>query len=263
MASTNFPYTSWRINWIHSAFENASATISGVESMYMSLRKQGKLPPGENEMKFLAIGGDGATYDIGFASLSGAIERGHNFVYLCYDNQLYANTGGQRSSASPMGVATTTTPVSETIPGKLQLRKDITKIISTFKTPYVAQTAPWLWQDLYRKAQLAFDIDGPAFLNVLSPCPDKWKTPTHKSIELSRLATDTCIWPVYEVKNGTTLTVNYKPRMKLPVTEWFSYQPRYKHLLLSENRWIVDKIQEEVDKDWEYLLTSETNKRDN
>ncbi|MCP5105962.1 MAG: pyruvate ferredoxin oxidoreductase [bacterium] len=261
MATTGFPRTSWKLNWIHSAFENAAATMSGIETMYRSLKKQGKLPV-EKEMKFLVIAGDGATGDIGLGSLSGAVERGHRFVYLCLDNQLYANTGGQRSSASPMGAATTTTPAGKVLPGKMQSRKDIAGIMAAHKLPYVAQSAPWLWQDLYRKAERAFETSGPAYLGVLSPCPDEWKTPTRKTVELTRLASDTCVWPVYEVKNGTKVTINYKPKQKLPVTEWLKSQPRFQHLMLSENKWIVDKIQEEVDKDWEYLLSSETNPKD-
>jgi len=260
MASTNFPQSSWRLSWIHTAFENAAATMSGIEAMYRSLKKQGKLPV-EKEMKFLVIGGDGATNDVGFGSLSGALERGHDFVYLCYDNQLYANSGGQRSSATPMGASTTTTPAGETLPGKLQCKKDISKIAAAHKIPYMAQSAPWIWQDLYKKAEQAFEISGPAYLNVLSPCPNEWKTPTQKTIELTRLASDTCIWPVYEVKNGTKVIINYKPKQKLPVTEWLSSQHRFKHLLRSENKWIVDKIQEEVDKNWESLLSSETNSK--
>lgn len=257
MASTGFPQTAWRLNWIHSAFENAAATMSGIETMYRSLKKQGRLPV-EKEMKFLVIAGDGATDDAGFGSLSGAVERGHRFVYLCLDNQLYANTGGQRSSATPMGAATTTTPAGQVLPGKMQFRKNISAIMAAHRVPYMAQSAPWIWQDLYRKAERAFDTPGPAYLNVLSPCPDEWKIPTAKSIELTRLASDTCVWPVYEVKNGTNVTVNYKPKTKLPVTEWLNSQPRFKHLMVSENKWIVDKIQEEVDREWEFLLSSET-----
>jgi pyruvate ferredoxin oxidoreductase beta subunit len=262
MASTRFPRTSWKLNWIHSAFENASATMSGITAVYSSLKKQGKLPA-EKVVKFLVIGGDGATGDIGLGSFSGAVERGHDFVYLCYDNQLYGNTGGQRSSATPMGAATTTTPAGEAFPGKLQFRKNIARIATAHDIPYMAQSAPWIWQDLYRKAEQAFENPGPAFLNVLSPCPGEWRSPTAKTVELTRLAADTCVWPVYEVKNGTKVTVNYKPKQKRPVTEWLHSQPRFKHLLMSENKWIVDKIQEEVDNDWESLLSSETKTRDN
>ncbi len=257
MTTTHFPRTSWKLNWIHSAYGNSAATVSGIEAMYRSLKKQGKFPL-EKELKFLAIAGDGAANDAGLGPLSGAVERGHHFVYLCLDNQMYASTGGQRSSASPMGAAAPDTPAGDALPGKMQARKDMARIMTAHKIPYMAQSAPWIWHDLYKKAERAFEVPGPAYLNVLSPCPFEWKTPTRKTIELTRLAADTCIWPVYEVKNGTRLTINYKPRKKLPVTRWFHSQPRFKHLEQSENKWIVDKIQEEVDKDWDFLLSAET-----
>lgn len=256
MASANYPRTSWKLNWIHTAFGTAASTMSGIAAAYRSLNKQGKVPLGK-ESKFLVIGGDGATNDIGFGALSGAFDRGEDIVYLCYDNQLYANTGGQASSATPMGASTTTTPAGSVLPGKLRFRKNLSRILSAHRIPYVAQTAPWIWQDLYRKAERAFEVKGPAFLNVLSPCPHEWRTPSRKSIELTRLATDTCIWPIFEARQGERVTVNYKPKQKLPVTEWLKSQARFKHLLNQENKWIVDKIQEEVDKDWDLLLSSE------
>ncbi len=264
MASANYPRSSWKVNWIHTAFGNAASTMSGISAMYRSLKKQGKLPV-EKERKFMVIGGDGATNDIGFGAVSGALERGDDMVYLCYDNQLYASTGGQASAATPMGAATTTTPAGGMLPGKLHFRKNISKIIAAHNIPYVAQSAPWIWQDLYKKAEKAFDIPGPAYLNVLTPCPSEWKTPSHKSIELTRLAADTCVWPIFEIKHGTQVTVNYKPKQKLPVTEWLKSQARFKHLLTQENKWIVDKIQEETDKEWELLLSSEYDdkRRDN
>lgn len=256
IASTEFPTTSWKLNWIHSSLGNAASTISGIETMYRVLKKQGKLQT-DTEIKFLAIVGDGGTNDIGLSSLSGAIERGHDFVYLCYDNQSYASSGGQRSSASPIGASTSTTPTGKVLPGKMQYRKDITKIIAAHKLPYVAQTAPWNWEDLYTKAKKAFDIEGPAYLNVLNPCPKEWKIPSNKSIELTRIAADTCVWPLYEIEAGKNININYKPENKLPVTEWLKSQNRFKHLLNVENRWIVNEIQNEVDQNWKWLLKQE------
>ncbi len=256
MASTHYPYSSWKVNWIHSALENATSTMSGIAATYRSLKKQGKWPV-QQERKFLVIGGDGATYDIGFGALSGALERRDDFVYLCYDNQLCASTGGQASSATPMGAFTTSTPVAGVLPGKLRFNKNIVRIIAAHKIPYVAQSAPWIWQDLYKKAERAFDLSGPAYLNVLTPCPEQWKSPSQQSIQLTKLAADTCVWPIFEIKNGEKVTVNYKPKQKLPVTEWLKSQFRFQHLLTQENKWIVDKIQEEVDKEWELLLSSE------
>jgi pyruvate ferredoxin oxidoreductase beta subunit len=257
--SANFPGTSWKLNWIHSTYGNASATMSGIMATYRSLKKKGKLPV-EKKQKFLVIGGDGAAYDTGFGSLSAAVERGDDVVYLCYDNQSIAHSGGQCSSATPMGAATTTTPAGSVLPGKLQFRKNISKIMASHRTLYVAQSAPWIWQDLYKKAEKAFDTVGPSYLNILSPCPDQWQMPTRKSIEYAKLAADTCVWPIYETRydnNTTKVTVNYKPKQKLPVTEWLKSQGRFKHLLARENKWIVDKIQEEVDNEWQLLLSQQ------
>ena len=168
VASTIFPYTAWRAPWMHSAFENAAATASGIETMYRALRKKGKI---NKKINFVAFGGDGGTYDIGFQSLSGALERGHRFLYVCYDNGAYMNTGVQRSSSTPFGAATTTSPAGLVIQGKLQKRKDLTKIVVAHNIPYVAQASPHNWLDLTKKAEKAFAVDGPSFLNVVSPCP--------------------------------------------------------------------------------------------
>jgi pyruvate ferredoxin oxidoreductase beta subunit len=235
---------------------NAPAAMSGIAAMYRSLKKKGKLPV-QKGLKFLVIGGDRATYDSGFQSLSGAVERREDFVYLCYDNQMCADTGGQSSSATPIGASTTTTPAGEVLPGKLLSRKNISAVLASHNVPYVAQSSPWIWNDLYRKAERAFEVSGPAFLNILSPCPNKWKIPSQKTIEVAKLAADTCVWPIYEIKDGKNVTVNYKPKQKLPVTQWLKSQIRFKHLLAQENKWIVDKIQEEVDKEWDLLLSSE------
>ncbi|MDY0382494.1 MAG: thiamine pyrophosphate-dependent enzyme [Atribacterota bacterium] len=250
VATTIYPFTSWRSPFIHNAFENAAATISGVETMYQSLKKQGKI---DKEIKFIAFGGDGGTYDIGLQSLSGALERGHDFVYVCYDNEAYMNTGIQRSSATPRGVWTTTTPVGEVIPGKTQYRKDLTGIIAAHNIPYAAQASIWRWNDLIDKAHKAFYTKGPAFLNVLSPCHRGWRFPLEDTIKISKLAVQTNFWPLYEVENGKW-KINYKPRERLPITEWMKPQGRYKHLLTPENESIVKEIQQDIDDSWERLL---------
>lgn len=255
-SSANFPRTSWKLNWLHSSGGDAAATMSGIQAVYRSLKRRGKLST-DKERKFLVLGGDGATYDMGLGAISGALERGDDIVYLCYDNQVYDAAGGYSSSATPMGAATVTTPAGKVLPGKLQKRKAIVKITAAHYAPYVAQTSPFLWQDMYKKAEKAFETNGPAFLSVLCPCPPVWKISTETSIHLTRLAADTCVWPIYEIKNGRRLTVNYKPKKKLPVTEWLKPQVRFQHLMLPENKWIVDKIQHEVDKEWEFLLSSE------
>jgi len=174
VATTRYPTTAWNVPWLHVAFENAAAAASGVESAYRALRRRGGLPQ-DDELTIVAFAGDGGTYDIGLQALSGALERGHRFVFVCYDNQAYMNTGIQRSGATPFGAATTTTPAGKVSFGKLQQRKDLTAIAAAHHIPYVAQTAAGPhWQDLSRKAALAGKAEGPAFLNVLADCPLGW-----------------------------------------------------------------------------------------
>jgi len=171
-----YPYTSFKTPWIHSLFENASSVISGVETMHKVLAKKGLLNDNQKQIKFLAIGGDGSTYDIGFQWLSGALERGHNFVYICFDNEGYMNTGYQRSGATPIHTHTNTSPAGQEIKGKTQNRKMLTDIIAAHNIPYVAQANPANFADLAKKAHRAFEVDGPAFINCLSVCPTAWKT---------------------------------------------------------------------------------------
>jgi len=243
-------FTAWNVPWIHTAFENAAATLSGVETMYRSLKKQGKF---DQEVKFIAFGGDGGTYDIGFQSLSGAMERGHDMIYICYDNGAYMNTGIQRSSATPLGADTTTCPAGSVIPGKLRNRKNLTKIMAAHDIPYVAQASPSHWQDLFKKVQKAHEIKGPKFINVISPCNRGWRSKTNDAIQLSRLAVNTCYWPLYEIENGVT-KITVTPKEKLPVADFMKPQGRFKHLFAPENEGLLQRVQDEVDKEWAKLL---------
>jgi pyruvate ferredoxin oxidoreductase beta subunit len=242
-------YTAWKIPWIHTAFENAAATISGVETMYRALKKKGKI---KEDIKFIAFGGDGGTYDIGLQSLSGAMERGHDMLYICYDNGAYMNTGIQRSSATPFGANTTTCPAGDVIPGKLQKRKDLTKIMAAHNIPYAAQGSPAHWSDMIKKVRKAFEIKGPKFMNVISPCNRGWRSRTDDAIALSRLAVETCYWPLYEVEKGVT-KITIKPKEKKPIVEFLKPQGRFKHLFSPDKAWMLKKIQEEIDHDWELL----------
>jgi pyruvate ferredoxin oxidoreductase beta subunit len=242
-------YTAWKIPWIHSAFENAAATISGVETMYRSLKKQGVI---RKEIKFVAFGGDGGTYDIGLQSLSGAMERGHDMLYICYDNGAYMNTGIQRSSATPRGADTTTMPAGSVIPGKTEPRKNLTRIMAAHDIPYAAQASPSHWMDLMKKVKKAFEIKGPKFMNIISPCNRGWRSRTDDSIMLSRLAVDTCYWPLYEMEDGVT-KITFTPKEKKPIVEFLKTQGRFKHLFKPENEWVIKKFQEDVDKEWERL----------
>lgn len=250
VSTTIFPYSAWKCSFVHNAFENSAATVSGVETAYRALKKKGKI---KEEFRFLAMGGDGGMYDIGFQSLSGAMERGHRMVAMCYDNEAYMNTGVQRSSATPFGADTTTQPAGKVVQGKTRFPKDLTGIMAAHRIPYAAQSSPSHWNDLATKAKKAFDTNGPAFLNILSPCPPGWKYSSEQTIELARLAVDTCFWPLYEVENGVW-KVTYKPKTIRPVTDWISLQGRFKHLMRPENKNILDSIQEYVTKNWNDLL---------
>jgi pyruvate ferredoxin oxidoreductase beta subunit len=251
VATTIYPYTAWKDSFIHNAFENAAATVSGVEAAYNALKRKGKVA---ETFKFIAFGGDGGTYDIGIQSLSGAMERGHDMVYVCYDNGAYMNTGIQRSSATPKYANTTTSPSGKVLPGKMQYRKDLAGVLAAHEIPYVAQSAiTQNMKDLYEKAEKAIYTPGPAFLNVLAPCPRGWRYDTPKLLEISKLAVDTCVWPLYEVVNGEW-RLTYKPKEKLPVEEWLKPQGRFKHLFEKHNAHLIEDLQREVDIRWEKLL---------
>lgn len=246
-----YPYTAWKDSFIHNAFENAAATVSGAEAAYTALKKKGKI---DYDVKFIAFGGDGGTYDIGIQSLSGAMERGHDMVYVCYDNEAYMNTGIQRSSATPKFADTTTSPAGKVSAGKQQSRKDLAEVIAAHHIPYVGQSAAiGNMRDLYEKAEKALYKKGPAFLNVLAPCPRGWRYNTPDLMKINRLAVDTCLWPMYEVEDGE-YRITYKPKKKLPVEEFLKPQGRFKHLFNDKNRHHIDELQKEVDSRWERLL---------
>jgi pyruvate ferredoxin oxidoreductase beta subunit len=251
VATTIYPYTAWRVPWIHNAFENAASTVSGVEAAYRSLVRQGKLP--EQDVKFIAYGGDGGTYDIGIQALSGAMERGHQMLYVCYDNGAYMNTGIQRSSATPYGAHTTTSPAGKVIPGKGQFRKDLAAIMAGHNIPYVAQAAPSQWRDLMIKTRKAVNCGGPAFMNVLSPCNRGWRHPSEQTMTITQLAVDSCWWPLFEVEDGEW-RLTYRPKEKKPVVEWLKRQGRFRHLFTPENEHMIEEMQAEVDRRWEHLL---------
>jgi len=250
VATTIYPYTAWKMPWIHNAFENCAATIAGVESAYRVLKRRGKI---DHDIKFVGFGGDGGTYDIGIQALSGAMERGHDMVYVCYNNEGYMNTGVQRSSATPLRGNTTTTPVGSVIPGKSQRQKDLTAVMAAHNIPYAAQSTSGNWRDLTKKAEKAFAIEGPCFLNVLAPCPLGWIHEAHETVEMCQLAADTCFWPLYEVENGEW-RLTHKPREKLPVTAYLERQGRFRHLFSEANQPLIDEIQAYIDEQWERLL---------
>lgn len=250
VSSFMYPFTAYEDSYIHNAFENAGATLSGVETAYRVLKKKGKI---DETYKFITFGGDGGTYDIGFQSLSGAMERGHDMVYVCYDNGAYMNTGTQRSSATPQYADTTTTPAGKASDGKVQVRKDLTAIMAEHHIPYAAQTTFISnFKDIHIKAERAIYTPGAAFLNVMSPCPRGWGYDPSELMTICRLAVDTCYWPLYEVIDGKWV-LNYVPRKKLPVEDFLRPQKRFKHLFKPGREELLVRFQTEVDRQWEAL----------
>ena len=251
VSSYMYPHTAYSDSYIHSAFANAAATCSGVETAYRALKKRGKI---KDTFKFITFGGDGGTYDIGLQSLSGAMERGHDMVYVCYDNEAYMNTGIQRSSSTPRFADATTSPVGKESPGKIQNKKDLTRIISAHNIPYAAQsTFTKDFKDLHLKAEKAIYTEGPCFLNVLSPCPRGWRYETADIAEICDLAVETCVWPLYEIENGVW-KLTYEPKKKLPVEDFLKKQGRFAHMFRSGSEWIIEEAQEYIDDQWEKLL---------
>lgn len=246
-----YPYTSWNDSFIHNAFENAGATLSGVAAAYDALKKKNRL---DETYKFIAFGGDGSSYDIGFQSLSGAMERGTDMTYVCYDNEAYMNTGIQRSSSTPKYADTTTSAIGRNSNGKAQFKKDLTKILCDHRIPYAAQTTfIGNFKDLHTKAQKAVATKGPSFLCVLAPCPRGWRYDSAEIMDICKAAVETCVWPLYEYEDGKW-TLSYRPKTKLPVEDYLRLQGRFKHLFRSGNEKLIGEIQEEVDARWEELL---------
>ncbi|MDR0900865.1 MAG: pyruvate synthase subunit beta [Methanobrevibacter sp.] len=232
--STPYPETAWEIPWIHVAFENAGAVASGVER---ALKAQGK-----EDINVIAFGGDGGTADIGMQSLSGAMERGHNLTYVCYDNEAYMNTGIQRSASTPYGASTTTSPHGNESIGEDQPKKNMPLIMAAHGIPYVATASISYPEDFMRKVKKASEIEGPAYIHLNQPCTTGWGYEPSKTIELGRLAVETGSWALYEIVNGE-FKLTYKPQMRKPVTEYLNAQKRFKHLSDEEK----EKIQEYVD----------------
>jgi len=247
VVASPFPYTSWRIPWIHTLFENAAAVASGAEAGLKSMEKKGKRP--KRNIKVVALAGDGGTSDIGLQALSGALERGHDFIYICLDNEAYMNTGIQRSSATPYGASTTTSPAGKESLGQLTWKKNMPAIAVAHDIPYVATACPSYHRDLMRKVTKAVETHGPAYIHILSACPTGWRCATDDSIKVGRLAVRTGIFPLYEVENG-----RYKLSLSLtklePVESYLKTQGRFRHL----TEGTIKEIQERVAKEYNKLV---------
>lgn len=242
-----YPETAWRVPWIHVAFENAAAVAAGVEAGIKILQKKGRYR--EGKVNIIAVGGDGGTADIGLQALSGALERFHDFTYVCTDNEAYMNTGIQRSSSTPYGASTTTSPTGKESIGQKTQKKSLPQIVAAHDIPYLATACPSYPLDLMNKTRRALDTVGPTYLHVLSPCPTGWGHAIDMAIEMGRLAVETGVFPLYEVVDEK-LTLNIKMDQRKPVIEYMKPQGRFRHLKPDE----IEKIQQRVDENYEKLV---------
>jgi pyruvate ferredoxin oxidoreductase beta subunit len=246
IVSSPLPYTSWRVPWIHTLFENAAAVASGIEAGLKVMMKKGRIA--QREIKVVAMAGDGGTSDIGLQALSGALERGHDFLYICFDNEAYMNTGIQRSSATPYGAATTTSPAGKVSIGQFSWKKNMPAIAAAHDIPYVATACPSYPFDLMAKVQKGMAIQGPAYVHILSPCPTGWRCAPNLSIKVGRLAVETGMFPLYEVENGKYKLSLDLPKLR-PVADYMKLQGRFRHL--SEG--IIKEIQQRLGKEYARL----------
>ena len=242
--STPLPESAWEVPWIHTLFENASAVASGIECGLKALkRKHGYT----KEVKVVAMGGDGATADIGLQSLSGAMERGHDFIYICYDNEAYMNTGIQRSSETPFGASTTTAPSGKNSLGQHTQKKDMAAIAAAHNIQYVATSCSSYPFDIMAKVEKAMKVKGPTYIHILSVCPTGWRCPSNSTIKMGRLAVETGIFPMYEIENGEyTLNIDL-PKLR-PVEDYLKLQGRFRHLDKDNTAEIQEKVLEEYNK---------------
>jgi pyruvate/2-oxoacid:ferredoxin oxidoreductase beta subunit len=233
-----YPMSTLKIPVIHSAFETGGAVASGVRAA-LDMK-------GDTETTVVTWAGDGGTFDIGFQALSGAVERNEDFIYVCYDNEAYMNTGVQRSSSTPYGAWTTTTPGPE---WKKMRKKNIVEVLVAHRIPYVATANIAFPEDLVHKVQKAKGLKGSRFIHIYASCPTGWRIPSEMSVKIARMAVQTNIFPLYEVESGVKYTINYKPKEYL-VREYFKLQGRFRHLTEKD----LDQIQEMVNEDWGLLL---------
>ncbi len=246
IVASQIPYTSWRLPWIHTLFENTAAVASGIEAGLKAMTRKGKKDA--QDINIVAIAGDGGTSDIGLQALSGALERGHNFLYICFDNEAYMNTGIQRSSATPFGASTTTSPAGKVSIGQFSWKKDMPAIVAAHDIPYVATASPSYPFDLMEKIKKGVATPGPAYVHVLSVCPIGWRSPSDLTVRIGRLAVETGVFPLYEVENGE-YKLNFDFPQLRPVTDYMKLQGRFRHLSPDN----ITKIQNRVNEKYEEL----------
>lgn len=240
-----YPYTAWKDSFIHNAFENAAATISGVETAYRAMKKRGKL---DDTYKFIAFGGDGGTYDIGFQSLSGAMERGHDMVYFCYDNEAYMNTGIQKSSLTPFGAKTTTTPAGSNMRGCLTQKKNMFEIVAAHGIPYAATASIGYLNDFIRKVEHAATIRGTKYIHVMAPCPTGWGCDVDETVDISKDIVDCGLWYLAEYEDGA-FKLNRNPREFASVEAYLRRQGRFKALTDED----IAQVEAARDAKWEVM----------
>ena len=246
IVSSQLPYTSWTVPWIHTLFENTAAVASGIESGLKAMNRKGsKLLP---DVRVVAMAGDGGTCDIGLQALSGALERGHNFLYICFDNEAYMNTGIQRSSSTPYGASTTTSPAGKMSIGQFSWKKNMPAIAVAHDIPYVATACPSYFKDMMTKVDKGASVEGPAYVHILSVCPVGWRSPPELSVRMGRLAVETGMFPLYEVENGKYKLSLDLPKLR-PVNDYLRLQGRFRHL--SEDA--INEIQQRVNEEYARL----------
>ncbi|MEE8470048.1 MAG: thiamine pyrophosphate-dependent enzyme [Dehalococcoidia bacterium] len=241
--SSKYPESAWEVPWIHSLFENTAAVASGVEA---TLRITGRL----DKVRVIAQGGDGSTADIGLGAISGMLERGHDILYICYDNEAYMNTGIQRSGSTPYYARTTTSPPGRVSWGNSRPKKDVPQIALAHGIPYVATASVGYIHDLDRKVKRALSIRGPKYVQIHVPCPLGWGTEPARTIDFARLAVNTALYPLYEVENGE-LRAQRIPK-RVPVEEYLKGQVRFRHLFDRQGgKRGIEEIQEIADRNIE------------
>lgn len=266
VSTTIFPYTSWDLPWIHTAFENVAANASGIEAAFRAMKRKNKGALAQHEhVDIVAFAGDGGTYDIGLQALSGALERGHDFVYVLIDNEAYMNTGIQRSGGTPYAASTTTSPAGSVIPGKREWKKPIDEIVIAHEIPYTATVSAAYPFDLIAKMQKALEAEGPAFIHALIPCPRGWRFASDQTVAMGKLAVQTCVFPLWECSlekgrfhyrlSPPSNAIARNPRTKKMMTEYLEKQGRFRHVFSPQRRGdIIQDIQDWVDLKWQLLV---------
>jgi len=245
VVSSLYPTTAWKLPWLHVAFPNAASVGSGVEAGLKVLRRKGRIA--DRDIKTVSIGGDGGTVDIELQALSGAMERGHDLLYVCFDNEAYMNTGIQRSGATPFGASTTTEPAGSASFGKKAWKKNVAEIMVAHNVPYVATACHSYPLDFMNKVKKAVKVKGPSYIHCLSVCPTGWRLPPEQCIKAGRMAVQTGIFPLYEVEDGK-YRMTIETRELRPVEEYLKLQGRFRHLSEDEKKVIQERVNQEYKK---------------